>query len=132
MAEAEDGAGAITAAARHQPDVVILDLGLPDFAGHEVLTRLRAVSPLAQIVVYTGSLTPERLPLSGEVEAFVTKDQDVGYLVDLLSRLNWRRYEKARSRSVPMRATSLGRVGSSPSSAGTGTAPTWSRTPSWW
>lgn len=96
VAEAADGAGAITAAARHQPDVVVLELGLPDFAGHEVLRRLRAVSPLSQIVVYTGSLTPERLPLSGEVEAFVTKDRDVGYVADLLSRLHWRRYENAR------------------------------------
>jgi CheY-like chemotaxis protein/anti-sigma regulatory factor (Ser/Thr protein kinase) len=96
VAEAEDGAGAITAAASHQPEVVVLDLGLPDLAGHEVLTRLRAVSPASQIVVYTGSATPDGLPLSGEVEAFVTKDQDVSYLVDLLSRLNLRRYETAR------------------------------------
>ena len=95
VAEAEDGAGAITSAASHQPDLVVLDLGLPDLAGHEVLTRLRAVSPASQIVVYTGSVTPDGLPLSGEVEAFVTKDHDVSYLVDLLARLNWRRYETA-------------------------------------
>ncbi|HYH50698.1 MAG TPA: response regulator [Acidimicrobiia bacterium] len=96
VAEAEDGAGAISAAARHQPDVVVLDLGLPDLAGQEVLTRLRAVTPAAQIVVYSGSVTPDRIALSSEVEAFVTKDHDVSYLVDLLARLNWRRYESAR------------------------------------
>jgi len=96
VAEAEDGATAITAAARHQPEVVVLDLGLPDLAGHEVLTRLRAVCPAAQIVVYTGSVTPDRMPLTGEVEAFVTKDHDVAYLVDLLARLTLRRYETAR------------------------------------
>lgn len=96
VAEAEDGAGAITAAASHQPDVVVLDLGLPDLAGHEVLTRLRAVSPASQIVVYTGSVTQDRMPLAREVEAFVTKDHDVSYLTDLLTRLNWRRYHTAR------------------------------------
>jgi CheY-like chemotaxis protein len=95
VAEAEDGATAITAAARYQPDVVVLDLGLPDLAGHEVLTRLRSVSPVAQIVVYTGSLTPDRLPLAEQVEGFVSKDQDIAYLVDLLSRLSWRRHETA-------------------------------------
>lgn len=95
-AEAEDGATAITAAARHQPDLIVLDLGLPDLAGHEVLTRLRAVCPAAQIVVYTGSVTPDRMPLTGEVEAFVTKDHDVGYLVDLLGRLARQRYDTAR------------------------------------
>jgi CheY-like chemotaxis protein/anti-sigma regulatory factor (Ser/Thr protein kinase) len=95
VAEAEDGATAITAAARHQPQVIVLDLGLPDLAGHEVLTRLRAVCPAAQIVVYTGSVAPDRTPLTGAVEAFVTKDHDVGYLIDLLARLTWRRYESA-------------------------------------
>ncbi|MCA1846209.1 MAG: response regulator transcription factor, partial [Actinobacteria bacterium] len=74
VAEAEDGASAVSAAARHQPEVIVLDLGLPDLAGHEVLPMLRAVSPAAQIVVYTGSITPERMPVVHQAEAFVTKD----------------------------------------------------------
>jgi len=96
VAEADDGASAIIAAARCQPEVIVLDLGLPDLAGHEVLTRLRVVSPGAQIVVYTGSVNPDRFGLSEQVEAFVTKDQDVGYLVDLLGRLARQRYETDR------------------------------------
>jgi CheY-like chemotaxis protein/anti-sigma regulatory factor (Ser/Thr protein kinase) len=95
VAEAGDGAAAIVAAARHQPEVVVLDLGLPDLAGHEVLTRLRAVAPAAQVVVYTGSITPDRFPLAVQVEAYVSKDHDVGYVVDLLSRLGHRRYPTA-------------------------------------
>ena len=95
VAEAGDGAAAIVAAARHQPDVVVLDLGLPDLAGHEVLTRLRAVAPGAQVVVYTGSITPDRFPLAAEVEAYVSKDHDVGEVVDLLSRLPYRQYHTA-------------------------------------
>jgi CheY-like chemotaxis protein/anti-sigma regulatory factor (Ser/Thr protein kinase) len=104
IAEAEDGASAITAAARHQPDIIVLDLGLPDLAGHEVLTRLRAVSPAAQIIVYTGSVTPDRMPLSDQVEAFVTKDHDISYLIDLLGRLTRRRYETARIELGPDRS----------------------------
>ena len=133
VAEAEDGVGAITAAARHQPDVIVLDLGLPDLAGHEVLTRLRTLSPSSQIVVYTGSVYPDRTPLAREVEAFVTKDHDVAYLVDLLSRLTWRRQEPAgvelgpdtrrRGRGPPVRC---------PSAAASGVAATWSKTPNSW
>ena len=94
VAEADDGASAIIAAARCQPEVIVLDLGLPDLAGYEVLTRLRVVSPGAQIVVYTGSVSPDgAAALTPQVEAFVTKDQDVGYLVDLLGRLVRQRYE---------------------------------------
>ena len=95
VAEVGDGATGIVAAARHQPDVVVLDLGLPDLAGHDVLTRLVAVAPAAQVVVYTGSITPDRFPLAAQVEAYVSKDHDIGYVVDLLSGLRHRRYRTA-------------------------------------
>ena len=73
----------------------MLDLGLPDLAGHDVLTRLVAVAPAAQVVVYTGSITPDRFPLAAQVEAYVSKDHDIGYVVDLLSGLRHRRYRTA-------------------------------------
>lgn len=38
---ASTGAGALRAAAEHPPDVVILDLGLPDMSGIDVLGGLR-------------------------------------------------------------------------------------------
>jgi CheY-like chemotaxis protein/anti-sigma regulatory factor (Ser/Thr protein kinase) len=95
VADVADGAAAVTAAARHQPDIIVLDLGLPDLAGHEVLTMLRAVSPGAQIVVYTGSISPDKIELTQGVEAFVTKDHDIGYLVDLLARLSRHHQETA-------------------------------------
>ncbi len=41
VSEAERGADAIVAAAHLRPDLVVLDLGLPDMEGHEVLHRLR-------------------------------------------------------------------------------------------
>ncbi len=95
VAEAGDGSEAIVAAARHQPDVVVLDLGLPDIAGQEVLTRLRAVAPAAQVVVYTGSVGPDRIGLAEHVEGFLTKSHDVSYLVALLDSLDRRRYDTA-------------------------------------
>lgn len=38
---AEDGKSGQSMAASHQPDLIILDLGLPDLSGHEVLLNLR-------------------------------------------------------------------------------------------
>jgi CheY-like chemotaxis protein/anti-sigma regulatory factor (Ser/Thr protein kinase) len=95
VGEAGDGATAITAAARLQPDVVVLDLGLPDLAGHEVLTRLRAVAPVTRVVVYTGSLAPDRFPLAAEVEAYVSKEHDIGHVVELLRNLPDRPWQTA-------------------------------------
>jgi DNA-binding NarL/FixJ family response regulator len=40
VGEAEDGAGALEAAARLHPDVVLLDVQLPDIDGFEVASRL--------------------------------------------------------------------------------------------
>jgi signal transduction histidine kinase/DNA-binding response OmpR family regulator len=51
-----DGASALVAAAQFQPDVVLLDLGLPGMDGIEVARRLRAYPPLTgvRIVALTG------------------------------------------------------------------------------
>ncbi len=82
VGEAADGASAVAAAERDQPDVVVLDLGLPDLAGTEVIQLLRNRSPRSKIVVFTGR------DLEGEslraVEGFVRKDDDVRLLVDVL------------------------------------------------
>ncbi|HET9769759.1 MAG TPA: response regulator, partial [Acidimicrobiia bacterium] len=87
VAEVGDGAAAVTAATLHQPDVIVLDLGLPDLAGHEVLTQLRAVARQAQVVVYTGSVSRDSFALARDVDAYVAKDRDVTYLVELLVEL---------------------------------------------
>lgn len=39
--EAQNGKEGIAMAASHQPDMVLLDIGLPDISGHEVLQNLR-------------------------------------------------------------------------------------------
>jgi CheY-like chemotaxis protein/anti-sigma regulatory factor (Ser/Thr protein kinase) len=87
VADVGDGMAAVTAATLHQPDVIVLDLGLPDLAGHEVLTQLRAVARQAQVVVYTGSVTRDGFALARDVDAYVAKDRDVTDLVELLVEL---------------------------------------------
>lgn len=87
VADVGDGAAAVTAATLHQPDVIVLDLGLPDLAGHEVLTQLRTVARQAQVVVYTGSVSRDGFALAGDVDAYVAKDRDITYLVELLVEL---------------------------------------------
>lgn len=84
VAEAADGAEAVRLAAEHRPDVVVLDLGLPDIAGREVLSRVRESSPGSKVVIFSGLETADRSWFADHSEGFVLKDADLGYLVDLL------------------------------------------------
>lgn len=51
VGEAATGADASAAASAEPPDIVVLDLGLPDIAGQDVLRRLKQVAPDARVVV---------------------------------------------------------------------------------
>jgi len=83
--EAMDAAGALAAAAKEKPDVIVLDLGLPDRDGFAVIEELRKIS-LTPIVVLSA-----RDDVAGKVKAlelgaddYVTKPFDMS---ELLARL---------------------------------------------
>ena len=54
VGEAADGVEALELAARLGPDLVLLDIGLPDMFGFEVARRL-AAAPVPPVVVLTSS-----------------------------------------------------------------------------
>jgi DNA-binding NarL/FixJ family response regulator len=58
---ASDGAEAIVEAARLQPDLILLDLLMPDMDGITALPRLREAAPNCEVVVLTASGTEENL-----------------------------------------------------------------------
>lgn len=60
---AEDGESGVRRALELQPDLVLLDMQLPDIDGHEVLRRLRAHASLAQVpvVALSANAMPEEV-----------------------------------------------------------------------
>jgi NarL family two-component system response regulator LiaR len=51
--EAGSGEEAVRLAAEHQPDVILMDLVMPDMDGVEATRRVRQVSPGSQVIVLT-------------------------------------------------------------------------------
>jgi CheY-like chemotaxis protein len=54
VGEAGDGRTAVELISRTQPDVVVLDLGLPGLDGIDAIPLIRDCSPASQIVVFSG------------------------------------------------------------------------------
>ena len=54
VGEASGGGAALVEAERLQPDVILLDLAMPDRSGLDVLPDLRRVAPAARIIVLSG------------------------------------------------------------------------------
>lgn len=85
--EAGDGKSAIATAASSQPDIVVLDLGLPDVTGFDVLTGIREVAPSARIVVFSGTDPHSAADTARQrgADHYVLKDGDIGLLVEVVA-----------------------------------------------
>ena len=98
---AETGAAALRECAHFDPDVILLDIGLPDINGHEVAKRIResfgAACPL--LVAVTGWEREDMHPGCGdcsEFDLFLTKPVNYDDLEKLLQR------NLSRGGDVPM------------------------------
>jgi DNA-binding response OmpR family regulator len=70
----ESGAEAITLAATAAPDLVVLDLGLPDVPGESVLRELRALGPVPVLMLTAMSSEEDRIRgLELGADDYVTK-----------------------------------------------------------
>ena len=83
--EAQDGMGALALAASHKPDVVILDLGLPDIDGLEVIHKLREWSNAPVLVVSARGHEREKVEaLDAGADDYLTKPFGIA---ELLARI---------------------------------------------
>ncbi len=85
VVEAATGQEGITTAAQYPPDVVILDLGLPDLDGLSVLRRLREWSRVPVVVLSVRDQEDDKVAaLDNGADDYVTKPFSTG---ELLARL---------------------------------------------
>jgi NarL family two-component system response regulator LiaR len=61
VGEASSGPEAIQCVGASKPDVILLDLEMPDMDGVETLRRLREIDPAVRLIVFTAFDTDERI-----------------------------------------------------------------------
>jgi len=87
---AADGKTGLAAAAAERPDLVFLDLHLPDMPGESVLTRLLELPTMdgVPIVVVTADATPglESMLIKMGATALLTKPVDVGEVLEWIDK----------------------------------------------
>ena len=82
VVEAENGQGAIKRATVEKPDVIILDLGLPDMEGLDVIKRLREWSDVPVIVLTARNREPDKIEaLDRGADDYLTKPFGMGELM---------------------------------------------------
>ena len=83
--EAETGTRALAAAATAEPDVVVLDLGLPDISGLDVIKGIRAYASMPILVLSARTGTSDKVAaLDLGADDYVTKPFSID---ELLARL---------------------------------------------
>lgn len=104
VAEAATAAAALETAPGARPDVLLLDLGLPDRNGLQLLRELRERLPSTQIVVLTVSGSPRDVheAVRSGAAGYLTKDLDPAALFRAIDGV--RRGQLAMSRAIATEA----------------------------
>lgn len=85
---ADNGYDGVMSYARYAPDVLFLDIGLPDVSGHEVLLKILEMDPQAYVVMLSGYGNKENIVKSIEegAKGFVGKPFSKGKLLDYIDK----------------------------------------------
>lgn len=93
--DTENGSTALMLAVSHNPDVMILDLGLPDMDGLEVIKKLRTISQIPIIIISARGRDREKVEaLDAGADDYLTKPFSV---TELLARIRVILRHKSRS-----------------------------------
>lgn len=84
-----NGKAAVELYQKHNPNVVFLDLMMPDYDGFYALEHIRRINPSAKVVVVTADLrrdTSDKLDILKPTEIFI-KPYDINKISELLTKI---------------------------------------------
>ncbi len=90
IGEADSGKEALKIAEESKPNVILLDLGLPDTDGTRLITKLHEKSEFSRIIVLTAHDNEEEIKkcISEGVYAYIIKDINVETLLKVVQTVN--------------------------------------------
>jgi DNA-binding NarL/FixJ family response regulator len=85
--DAANGSEALEKAAAHKPDVILLDINLPQVGGLEVLAKLKAAYPSIPVIIVSSQSTMKTVIQTRELgaEAYVLKHAPKAEVLQMLS-----------------------------------------------
>ena len=99
---AENGSSAILEASSHKPEIILLDLGLPDMEGVDVIKKVRTWSNVPIIVISARSEDVDKIEaLDAGADDYITKPFSVNELLARISahlRREQRSHNKTKSK----------------------------------
>jgi two-component system response regulator DesR len=90
LAEAPDGEQAVAATLRHEPDVLVIDLEMPNVDGLGAVTAIRRARPHQVILMLTRHARPGvlRKALKLGVQGFVSKSAEPAHIATVIATLH--------------------------------------------
>ena len=93
LGEALDGQGLLILADKNPADVILLDSDLPGMHIENLITRLHALLPCPIVIVMSSEFENSRMFLQAGADAFVSKSDQPGWLLETLKKYNGQKIE---------------------------------------
>src|SRR5208282_1828838 len=87
VAEAENGAGAVSQLNRTVPDLIVTDLNMPQMSGIELISHVRSRYPSISIVAMSGDYQGDAVPAGPVADRFYPKGQHPHNLLTTIASL---------------------------------------------
>ena len=84
--QANTGQDGINEVMRHHPDLVLLDVKMPDMTGFDVLEKIRGAGPVVIMITGHGDVPMAVQAMQGGAENFLTKPVDLSHLAVIVER----------------------------------------------
>ena len=90
LAEGRNGKEAVELYQKLKPDVVLMDLVMPQYDGFYGIENIRKYDPDSKIIIFSASLTPEYVDIlrKMKVSGISIKPYDMERIIDLINKVS--------------------------------------------